>query len=172
MIAQVPVKHERTPDADAASTSSPQILRPEHVVLQFEVLNRRQALESAAEIVGQLRGIDAAPVFRALWRREQVGSTAIGQGVAIPHARIAGIAKPVILFLRTRYAIEFHAPDNHLVNSILVIMVPEKGSTDDHLQLLALVAQTFADHAFRDRLAAASTPAEVDAVFARATDAV
>ena len=61
----------------------------------------------------------------------------------------------------------FDAPDGKPVSSLLVIMVPADGATDDHLQLLALVAQAFSDPSFRARLAAASDAAEVAAVFSQ-----
>lgn len=138
---------------------------PQEIVLDADIADRRRALETAASLIGRAHGLDPAPVFRALWRREQVGSTALGQGVAIPHARIEGITRPLTLFLRTRLAIAFDAPDEKPVSNILVIMVPADGDTDQHLQLLAGVAEAFSDRAFRARLAAATTPEQVAAVF-------
>jgi nitrogen PTS system EIIA component len=140
-------------------------LQPQDIVLDVDVWDRRRALELAATRIAAANGIDPAPVLRALWRREQVGSTAIGQGVAIPHARISGIARPLSLFMRPRIAMDFDAPDGKPVSNLLVIMVPADGDTDDHLQLLALVAQAFSDPAFRSCLSAASSTAEVAAVF-------
>jgi nitrogen PTS system EIIA component len=142
-----------------------QWLQPQDIVLDVDVWDRRRALELAATRIGEANGLDPAPILRALWRREQVGSTALGQGVAIPHARISGITRPLTLFMRTKIAMEFDAPDGKPVSNLLVIMVPADGHTDDHLQLLALVAQAFSDPAFRARLSAASNATEVAAVF-------
>jgi nitrogen PTS system EIIA component len=141
-------------------------LAPQEILLDVDVADRRQALEAAAAVIANTHGLEHAPILRALWRREQVGSTALGQGVAIPHARITGIARPLTLFIRPRYAIAFDAPDGKLVSSILVILVPADGSADDHLQLLASLATAFSDRAFRARLAEASTAFEVTATFA------
>jgi PTS system nitrogen regulatory IIA component len=141
-------------------------LRPQEILLDADVADRRRALEVAAELIGRAHALDSAPIFRALWRREEVGSTALGQGVAIPHARITGIARPLTLFMRTRYAIAFDAPDSKPVSNFLVVMVPVDGDPDDHLQFLKLVAQTFSDRAFRAHLSASTTALEVDKAFA------
>jgi PTS system nitrogen regulatory IIA component len=127
-------------------------LQPQSILLDVDVRDREHALEAAAAEIGQAHGVDPAPIFRALWRREQSGSTALGDGFAIPHARTSGIARPLTLFLRTKHALAFHAPDEKLVSDLLVIMVPADGANEDHLQLLALVAQLFSDRAFRAQL--------------------
>ncbi len=145
-------------------------LCPPDIAIDVDVPDRRRALETAAALIGRANGLDSAPIFRALWRREQVGSTALGQGVAIPHARIPGIARPLTLFMRSRLAMEFDAPDGRLVSNFLFIMVPEGGDAEAHLQLLASVAEMFSDRAFRARLDAASTTAEVAATFAEWED--
>ena len=104
-----------------------QALQPQQIELDVDVPDVKRALERAAEVICRAHGLDPAPVFRALWRREQIGSTAIGHGVALPHARISGIAKPLMLFMRPKYAIEFGAPDSRLVTRIWVILVPADG---------------------------------------------
>ena len=125
----------------------------------------RRRSKIAAEHIGRAHGLDPAPILRALMRREQAGSTALGHGVAIPHGRIGGLARPLTLFMRTRTSIPFGAPDGKPVSNWLVIMVPADGATDDHLQLLALVAGAFSDRDFRASLAAATSAAQVDGVF-------
>jgi PTS system nitrogen regulatory IIA component len=127
-------------------------LCPEEIVLDLDVPDKEQALQAAAAAIAQTHGLKTPPVFRALWRREQVGSTALGQGVAIPHARISGIDRPLTVYLRPKQAIPFDAPDGKPVSMMLVIMVPADGATDDHLELLALVARMFSDSTFRHRL--------------------
>ena len=75
------------------------------------------------------------------------------------------IAQPTTLFMRTRRAIAFHAPDGKPVSQLLAIMVPEEGARDDHLQLLALVARLFSDRGFRAQLDGASDAAAASEVF-------
>ena len=140
-------------------------LEPQKIILDAELRNRRHALESAAAEIGRMHGLDPEPILRALWRRELVGSTAIGCGVAIPHARIDGIERPMTLFLRSKWAIDFDAPDGKPVANILVIMVPQDGDIGEHLKLLAMIAQMFSDGGFRGRVAAATDTAEAGGVF-------
>jgi len=151
---------------DASKRRLTEWLCPQDIAIDVDVPDRRRALEMAAALIGRANGLDSAPIFRALWRREQVGSTALGHGVAIPHARISGINRPLTLFMRSRLAMEFDAPDGRLVANFLFIMVPADGDTESHLQLLASVAEAFSDRAFREHLGAATTTAEVAATFA------
>jgi PTS system nitrogen regulatory IIA component len=127
-------------------------LQPQDILLDADVRNRQNAVEVAAAAISRAHGLDPVPIFRALWRREQVGSTALGEGFAILHARIGGIARPITLFMRTKVAIEFDAPDGKPVSQLLVIMVPVDGAKEDHLELLALVARLFSDRGFRTQL--------------------
>jgi nitrogen PTS system EIIA component len=141
-------------------------LCPQEIQLDLDVPDRREALQAvSAMVVGHLRQVNAPPVFRALWRREQAGSTAVGNALAIPHARIAGITEPATAYVRLKTPLDFAAPDRKRVSELFVILVPAEGANEAHLQLLALVAEAFADGAFRARLAAASDPGDVRSAF-------
>jgi len=139
---------------------------PCDVVLDVELHNRRHALELAAAAFGRSLGLDPDPIFRALWRRELVGSTALGCGIAIPHARIDGIAEPTTLYLRAKWPIDFAAPDGKPVRHLLVIVVPTDGDAEAHLRLLAAAAQKFTERTFRDRLTAADDAHAIRQAFA------
>ncbi len=140
-------------------------LQPQDILLDVDVRDRPQAFEVMAAAIGGAHGLDPAPIFRALWRREQAKSTALGGGFAIPHARIFGIARPLTLYMRTKLAIEFDAPDRKPVSHLLAIMVPADGAKDDHLQLLALVARLFSDGGFRTWLDSALDATAAAAAF-------
>jgi len=127
-------------------------LQPQEILLDVDSHDREHALEAAARAIGKSNALDWMPIFRALCRREQAGSTALGDGFAIPHARIGGIATPTTVFVRTAVALPFHAPDRKPVSQILVILVPSDGANEAHLQLLALVARLFSDAVFRTQL--------------------
>jgi len=127
-------------------------LHPQNILLDVDVRDRQHALEVMAAAIGCSNGIDPAPIYRALCRREQAGSTALGEGFAIPHAGIGGIAQPTTLFMRTKTPIAFDAPDGKPVSNLLGIVAPLGGAKDDHLQLLALVARLFSDSGFRTQL--------------------
>jgi nitrogen PTS system EIIA component len=140
---------------------------PLEIALAVDVRDKQQALKFAANLVHRALGLDEGPMLRGLARREQAGSTALGCGIAIPHARIPGIAKPVAAFMRTRFPIPFDAPDGKPVSYLFVILVPADGDAEAHLQMLAQISQAFTDRAFRDRIAAAETPADIRVVFAQ-----
>jgi PTS system nitrogen regulatory IIA component len=139
-------------------------LSADNVVLDLDVNDKYQALSEIALLVGRRFEIDHRPVERALWRREQTGTTGIGYGVAIPHARIPGISNPIILFARTRRPIKFGAPDHKPVANLFVILVSNY-ATEEHLRILACVSSMFSSAEFRERLAAAVRPQEVHELF-------
>jgi len=140
-------------------------VQPQDILLGTEVSDRLQVLKVIAAVIGQRHGLEPAPIFRALWRREQAASTAMGNGFAIPHARISGISRPLTLFMRLHRAVAFDAPDGKSVADVLAIMVPEDGANDDHLQLLALVARLFSDTGFRTQLDSAPDAASAAEIF-------
>ncbi len=96
-------------------------------------------------------------MFDSLFAREKLGSTGLGQGIAIPHGRIKGLKEAVGAFVRMKQPIPFDAPDGQPVNLIFVLLVPDR-ATDLHLQILSELAQMFSDKPFRERLLASATP--------------
>ena len=96
-------------------------------------------------------------VLESLTAREQLGSTGLGHGVAIPHARMPQCDAAAGVFVRTKAAIPFDAPDRKPVSIFLALVVP-KQATERHLQLLATAATMFSDRAFRDKLRACPDP--------------
>jgi len=140
---------------------------PREIALDVDARNKREALAAVAALCAQSHDLPPAPVLRALWRREQAGSTGLGHGVAIPHARIPGIDQPLAMFVQTRTPIAFRAPDGELVSQFFVILVPERRPNDEHLALLARIAEMLSDRELRARVAAASSPAVVHSIFAQ-----
>ena len=143
---------------------------PQYIELDVDVPDRREALRAVSVMIARAKGLPAPPVYRALWRREMAGSTGMGDGLAIPHARIAGITEPVTAYVRMRVPLNFAAPDGKRVCELYSILLPAESAQAEHLQLLARVAQAFADSGFRTRLAAASTPREIRVVFTQWVD--
>src|SRR6202171_6384465 len=120
------------------------ILSSDDVVVGLDASNKLRALEEVAVILERRHKVSHAPVLRALWRREQVGLTGLGHGIAVPHARITGISETIVLLGRTRSAIEFHAPDRKPVSFLFVILIPEHAN-DAHLKILATVSEMFSN---------------------------
>lgn len=139
-------------------------LSRDDVVLDVNVADKVRALEEVALLVESRHRVNHAPVFRALWRREQSGSTGLGYGIAIPHARITGISEPIILLMRTKLPIKFGSPDHKGVSVFVVILVPEH-ALEEHLQILATVSHMFSDPDFRGRVVAAADAAAIQTLF-------
>jgi len=122
------------------------------IVLDLNVAEKTDALEAIAAHFARHHGIEKTTISSALIRREKSGSTAVGHGLAIPHARIAGIDQPLVMLARTGLPIKFGAPDHHPVSVLLAIVVPERAN-DEHLEILGNVAAMFASETFRAQLA-------------------
>ena len=114
-------------------------------------VNKSQVLDEAGRLLASIEGLEAGHIAASLAARERLGSTGLGSGVAIPHARLQGLRKAVAAFIRLGFAVDFDAPDGKPVSDVLVVLVPEL-ATEEHLQLLAQAAEMFNDRRFRDHL--------------------
>jgi PTS system nitrogen regulatory IIA component len=123
-----------------------------------------QLLGEIGQHMEWVHGMGRDLVLRSLLDREQTGSTALGQGVAIPHARIDTLDQIRIAYLRLKDAIAFDAPDGKPVRDVFVILVP-KAATEAHLRILGDASQMFSDAAFREQLGACTHPADVKQLF-------
>lgn len=127
------------------------------VQTDLEVADKAQLLEHLAELLAS--GGDAAELRAALVARERLGSTGLGHGVAIPHGRSAGLAEARAAFVRLREPLDFGAPDGAPVDLVAALVVPAH-FTDQHLMLLAELAEMFSDPNVTGALrAAADAPA-------------
>jgi PTS system nitrogen regulatory IIA component len=140
-------------------------LQPEEILIDLHLRDSTHALQVVADAISTRHGLDPGPVFRALSRREQAGSTGLGGGFAVPHARISGIDHPLTLLVRARRPIPFKAPDGDPVSLMLAILVPEQGDNGDHLQLLGLVAELFSQPRFRAQIDTAADTSAIAAAF-------
>jgi PTS system nitrogen regulatory IIA component len=141
----------------------PALLTPERVVADLDAGSKKRVFEQAAHIFEEQLALSSDLVFDKLFTRERLGSTGLGQGVAIPHARIAGLTEAVGAFIRLAAPIPFEAPDNRPVSLVFVLLVPEDANAA-HLRLLSELAQMFSDRGFRERLAAAVDGAALHAL--------
>jgi PTS system nitrogen regulatory IIA component len=141
------------------------ILAPERIRINFDIRDKSGVFAEAGRIFADYAGLDAARVAESLAARESLGSTALGQGVAFPHARIKGLRQPLAAFMRLREPLPFDAPDGNPVKELFVLLVPQQ-ATEAHLQLLAEAAQMFGDLYFHDHLRRQNNAAGVFQVFA------
>lgn len=141
-----------------------ELLPAANIAFDVDVASKPRLFEAAGALFAAGSGLDASTVAASLGARERLGSTGLGQGIAIPHGRIKGLTHAAGAFLRLKQAIAFDAPDGKPVSQVFVLLVPEQ-ATDLHLQLLSELAQMFSERAFRDKLAAATSVADLDALF-------
>jgi PTS system nitrogen regulatory IIA component len=130
------------------------LLSPSHVVTDLPVSSKKRLFEQAGLLFENQDGIGRSLVFDSLFARERLGSTGLGQGIAIPHGRIKGLKEAVGAFVRLAQPVAFDAPDGNPVGLAFVLLVPEK-ATEKHLQLLSELAQMFSDKALREAMSAA-----------------
>ena len=125
-----------------------QLIDENHVLCCPEVASKKRLLEVVSELLAvDLTHISTREIFDSLINREKLGSTGLGKGVAIPHGRIGALEQPVCAFIRLEEPVEFDATDGQPVDLAFALLVPED-STEEHLQVLSMIAELFSDHEF------------------------
>jgi nitrogen PTS system EIIA component len=137
------------------------LLARDGVIPSLKAASKKQLLEVVAEHAEPLTGLKARSIFDSLLQRERLGSTGIGNGIAIPHGKFEGLDRLVGLFARLDKAIDFEALDGQPVDLVFVLLAPE-GAGADHLKGLAKVARILRNPAIAAKL---RTLREADVMF-------
>ena len=138
-----------------------QILAPECVRNGVPAGSRKRTLQVLGEVLaGAEPEISAQAVFDRLVARERLGSTGLGEGCAVPHARVPGLGHALAAFLRLRRGVDFDAPDHEPVDLVFGLLVPDE-STDEHLQVLAAIARLLSDEAVRSSIRSTEEPGRI-----------
>lgn len=145
-------------------TTLSRYVHAEDVLLGLEVADKRQLFQAIGLHTERIGNLPADAVASALMRREMAGSTALGLGVAIPHARVSGLNHIRALYVRLVPGLDFDASDAGLVSDAMVLLVPSPAN-QEHLELLAHMASLFSDRAFRAALQTRDNPIEVKVLF-------
>ena len=116
----------------------------EDIALDADVGDRDALFAVAARILAARTGLGERDIVRELLRRESLGSTAVGGGIAIPHARMPRLRDPAFAYVRTCKPIPFHAPDGRPVSGFLFLLVPMEAN-EKHLRLMAAAAGALSD---------------------------
>src|SRR6266542_7014725 len=132
-----------------------QLLPAANIVIDLDAGSKSQLFSAVGRMFEGNRGLKSELIVDSLVAREKLGSTGLGQGIAIPHGRIKGLAEAQGAFVRPRQPIPFDAPDGKPVGQVFVLLVPEH-ATEEHLQLLSELAEMFSERSFRDRLVVAT----------------
>ncbi len=126
-----------------------------HAVLPaLKATNKKQVLQELAARAAECCGVEEREIFETLLHRERLGSTGIGQGVAIPHGKLSSLGRLVGLFARLEKPIDFDALDGQPVDLIFLLLAPE-GAGADHLKALARIARLLRDEQTAAQLRAA-----------------
>jgi len=127
------------------------LLNPAHVLVDLPASSKKRLFEQAGLLFENQHGVARSQVFDSLFARERLGSTGLGQGVAIPHGRIKGLKEALCAFIRLAQPVPFDAPDGNPVSLAFILLVPEQ-ATEKHLQMLSELAQMFSDRALREAM--------------------
>jgi len=125
--------------------------------------SRKQAINLLSEALATQTGLDARDIQDAVMERERLGSTGVGEGVAIPHARIDRLEAPLGGFVRLETRIDFEAIDERPCDLIFMLLAPQSAGAD-HLRALAQVSRAFRQVAIRDSLRKAQTSEDARAI--------
>lgn len=138
-----------------------EFISPERIVVRSQAGSKKRALELVSGLIASSQpGMAETQVFDCLVARERLGSTGIGHGIAIPHGRLKAVARPVGAFAALQKGVDFDALDGMPVDMVCAVVVPAE-STEDHLQILASLAERFSDENLRERLRRAGSEAEL-----------
>ncbi len=143
-----------------------ELLNESRTLCHADVVSKKRALELASDtLAGQSANPPSEEIFSGLLNRERLGSTGIGDGVAIPHCRLANCTSAVALLMTLATPIDFDAIDNQPVDLLCFLLVPEDGA-EEHLQTLAGLAELFSQSEVRDKLRGCESNAELYSTFA------
>lgn len=134
----------------------PELLTPERIACQQDCSSKKRSLELLGKLLADgLPDFTDGEIFDSLIGRERLGSTGLGNGVALPHGRAQGLKQPIAAVLTLHTGIDFDAIDGKPVDLLFALLVPRE-STDEHLQILARLAAMFSDTEFCAELRACS----------------
>ena len=130
------------------------------IALNCLARNRAESFAVAGDLFEKKLGISSSTVVHFLNTREDLSSTALGSGVAIPHATISGIDTPVASLIKLTEAIDFSAPDGIKISLLIFLLLPEK-AVQRHIQILSLLSQLLLDNDHRQNLLAVHDPEKI-----------
>ena len=141
-----------------------ELLVRDGIVLKSGASSKRQALHVVASAAAHAMGLDETRIFDALMEREALGSTGLGSGVAVPHARLAGLDSVRAVFIRLDTPVAYDAVDDRPVDLMFALFAPPKDGAE-HLRALAAVSRAMRSSELREQLRQARTQDAIHALF-------
>src|SRR5438876_12129301 len=141
------------------------LVAPEAILPALKVNNKKQALQELAAKAAELSGQNERTIFEILLQREKLGSTGVGNGIAIPHGKLPKLSKLFGLFARLERPVDFEALDGQPVDLVFLLLAPE-GAGADHLKALARIARLLRDQDVAKKLRASRDAQAIYSVLA------
>ncbi len=139
------------------------LVSPEGVIAHLKVTSKKQALQEISARAAALTGLSDRNIFETLLERERLGSTGVGQGIAIPHGKLAQLTRLYGLFARLDTPVEFDSVDDQPVDLVFLLLAPEAAGAD-HLKALARISRLLRNQAVVEKLRASDDPAALFAI--------
>ena len=143
------------------------LLTPQCIFLDTEVSSKKKLLELIANVVADRTRLSESSIYSSLLNRERLGSTALGQGFAVPHARLADLDQTLGCFFRLKEPVNFEAPDDRPVDLVFTVIIPEE-ATEEHLVILSSLAKIFSDQEVCEAIRKATSREEIANIIAAA----
>ncbi len=137
------------------------LLKPDAILPSLHAQSKKQVLQEVCAMAARLTGLGAREIFDTLLQRERLGSTGVGQGVAIPHGKLRSLDRLVGVFARLARPVDFDSLDDQPLDLVFVLLAPESAGAD-HLKALARIARILRDSALAEKLRATDS---VDAIY-------
>ncbi|HJS32511.1 MAG TPA: PTS IIA-like nitrogen regulatory protein PtsN [Alphaproteobacteria bacterium] len=143
-----------------------ELIGPQSVIAHLRVTSKKQSLQELARKAAEVTGASERAIFDVLLERERLGTTGVGNGIAIPHGKLPGLQRLYGLFARLDKPIDFEAIDGQPVDLIFLLLAPD-GAGADHLKALARVSRLLRDRKVCEKLRGSDKP---EAIYALLTD--
>ena len=135
-------------------------LTEESIIMDCDSKSQKNTLEVLSNKMAELTSTNKDEIFQKLYEREKLGTTAFGNGIAIPHARIEGIQNAKIIILKLTEAIDFNSIDGNKVDIVISLFVPNDNN-EMHVELLSSIASLLDNQVFREKIRTANTASDV-----------
>lgn len=153
--------YSRQPDSKAFQFMTiSALLSPERIFINTDISSKKRLLEFISDNIADQFDLPQNRIYNNLLDRERLGSTGLGNGFAIPHARLNDLDATIACFIRLNQPVKFEAPDNKPVDLVFAIIIPEK-ATDEHLEILSSLAKIFSQAETCDAIRSAGSSDEI-----------
>ena len=136
------------------------LLSPQRIFLDTEISSKKKLLQLIANIVADQAGLAESLIYSNLLNRERLGSTGLGHGFAVPHARVENLDKTIGCLFRLKEPVNFESPDNQPVDLVFTIIIPEQ-ATEEHLIILSSLAGIFSRPEICEAIRSAASKEEI-----------